>query len=114
MEEQSLKNLDNGHGGHREGSGRKTKAGKLDELSKEGQKRVYSIMEADFWVKMANDHAAPRLERILTSGESKDENVIAAAKEVLNRALGKSKESVHMTGDVTFITKKHYRANKPS
>lgn len=97
MEEQSLKKLENGHGGKRKDSGRKIKAKILDELTLEGQKRVYRILEADFWVRLANDKALPRLEAILDDPEANSESLRFAIKEVNDRAFGKPKESLDLT-----------------
>lgn len=108
-----MKKTEKKNGGARPGSGRKSMAKKLDELTKDGQAKVYAIMEADFWVRMANDKAAPRLAGILDSKDSKDENVIAAAKEVLNRALGKSKESIDVKQNIV-VERVKYGDNQDS
>lgn len=82
------------NGGPRAGSGRKIKRERLLEKAKEEVKDIASI---EFWAMMAKNKAIPRLEGILNSTEAKDETVLAAVKEVLNRALGKSKEFVDLT-----------------
>lgn len=83
-----------GGGNHAGTQGRKANIEKLIESRVED---LRDITRVEFWARMAKDKAVVRLEGILDSTEAKDETVLAAVKEVLNRALGKSKEFVDLT-----------------
>jgi len=85
----------NGGGtGNRENVGRKTN---IEKLVQSRVEEVRDITRLEFWAKMAKTKAVVRLEGILDSPDSKDEVVLAAVKEVLNRALGRSKEFIDHT-----------------
>jgi len=74
--------------GTNNGGGRKPSAEKLKE-------EAYEIMKAEFWVRLAQEKALPRLVKIL---ENPDDSVaFKAAKEILDRSLGKPKESIDHT-----------------
>lgn len=74
--------------GEDRGQGRKPSAAKLRE-------EAYEIMKAEFWVRLAQEKALPRLVKIL---ENPDDSVaFKAAKEILDRSLGKPKESIDHT-----------------
>lgn len=79
-------------GGARPNSGPKPSIEKLID-------KAYTIAEAKFWVELAENKAIKRIEEILDSPIQKvgAKAVISVAKEVLDRALGKPKESVDLT-----------------
>lgn len=85
-----------GHGGARPNSGPKPSIAKLTERLTE---KAYTIAEAKFWVDLAENKAVKRMEEILDSPIQKvgAKAIISVAKEVLDRALGKPKESVDVT-----------------
>ena len=79
-------------GGARPNSGPKPSIEKLTE-------KAYTIAEAKFWVDLAENKAIKRLEEILDAPvrEVGAKAIISVAKEVLDRALGKPKETVDVT-----------------
>lgn len=80
-------------GGKRENSGPKTPYAVLKERARlEG----IDIGRAEFWMTLARDKAIPALEDMLCSTE--DSVRFKAAKEVLDRALGKPKETHEISG----------------
>lgn len=78
------------------GGGRKTF---VEKLKLAEVQRAYRVMEADFWVKMANDKVAPRLEAILDDINAPADLLKFAMKEVNDRAFGKPKEFKDVTSD---------------
>lgn len=95
--EKVLKKNESGYGGARPGSGRKPMAKKLDQLTEKAKKKVYQVLEADFWVKLANDKVAPRLAQILDDPLASSDLLKFAMKEVNDRAFGRPKESIDLT-----------------
>ena len=92
------------NGGARPGAGRKAFVDKLTTVEKA---QLYSITQAEYWVRVANDKAIKRLEEILDNPKENKEILMKAIKEVLDRALGKPKEHIdHTTKDeaITGIT----------
>lgn len=83
-------------GGARPNSGPKIS---IEKLAEKAYDKAYSIAEAKFWVDLAEDKAVNRLIEILEKPirEVGAKAIISVAKEVLDRALGKPKESVDVT-----------------
>lgn len=78
--------------GENRGGGWKTPMEKVRAQAKE---EAFEIMKAEFWVRLAQEKALPRLVKIL---ENPDDSVaFKAAKEILDRSLGKPKESIDHT-----------------
>jgi len=77
------------NGGHKNG-GRKADIERI--VSKE-----FEIAKAEFWVKLAQEEAIPKLRRMLKL-KDKEPNAWKAAQEIMNRAMGKPTESVELSG----------------
>ena len=97
MEEKPLESLEKverrgAKPGDNRGGGRKLNIERLVSTAKE---EGYKIAKAEFWVKLAEDYAVPRLLSILENG--KDDVALRACQELLNRAMGKPKESIDHT-----------------
>lgn len=56
---------------------------------------IYDISKAEFWCKLANDKAVVRLEKMLDNPD--DAVAFKAIKEILDRTLGKPRESIDHT-----------------
>lgn len=92
-------------GGARPGSGPRPKREKIIEQVREELKDIATL---EFWADMAKNVAVPRLRKILETSKD-DRSAVTAAQEVLNRALGKVKEEIKHSGNVTIVEKKYSR-----
>lgn len=84
-------------GGHRPGSGRKPD---LESARKAGIVEGYAIARTEFWLDLAQNKALPRLQEILDSPLDVigGKTLMTAVVAVIDRALGKPKESHELTG----------------
>lgn len=80
--------------GENNGGGRKPSIEKL-------KAEVIDIAMAEFWIKLAREKAIPKLQALLECGKSETE--MKAAKEILDRALGRPKESMEITGKTELL-----------
>ena len=80
------------NGGKRPGSGRKLKR---ETLLKEAKKEVRDIATLEFWAELAKDEALPVLRANMALGIG--DTALRAAIHVIDRALGRTKESVDIT-----------------
>lgn len=71
----------------------------IERLVANAKEEGYKIAKAEFWVKLAEEKGVPRLIEILEAplGTISDKTLLAAVKEVLDRAMGKPKESIDHT-----------------
>lgn len=76
------------NGGYRPNSGRKPSIEKI-------RAEIYDISKAEFWCKLANDKAVIRLQQMLDNPD--DSVAFKAVKEILDRTLGKPRESIDHT-----------------
>lgn len=100
MQQKSLEQLEKpkkGWGGARNNSGPKVNIERLVEAAKaEG----YEIAKAEFWVKLAQEKAVPRLLEILDSPMDVvgGKTLMSAVVTTIDRALGKPKETHELMG----------------
>lgn len=97
--EQELKKIEKEDGRKRNGGARNNAGRKafIDKLTKEEQKEIASIAEAKYWLDMAQKDAAPFVRKLVGDSKASWDARLRAAQEILNRALGKPKESLDLT-----------------
>ncbi len=89
---ETIKSEKGKNGGVRARSGRKPF---IDKLTGKEKEKVWKLTEARFWVEIAEEKAMVRLNEILDAplAQVGSKALLTAVKEVLDRALGKPKES---------------------
>lgn len=79
--------------GENRGGGWKTP---MEKVRAQAKAELVDIAKAEFWVALAQDKAVPRLTKMLDNPD--DAVAFKAVKEIIDRTLGKPKESVEIFG----------------